>query len=81
MPYTYYIIIGIIEISLIFKEVVLRARFGNVDKMIGDVDWLTFDRHAVVVKILARSDIHTAIHLSRVGRDNLCTHLAVNEWQ
>ena len=64
------VLIGIDEILLILKQIVLRARLADVNQMIG---YLLSINH-IVGQILASADIHTTIHLPRVGRDNLAVH-------
>ena len=56
------LLIGVEEVLLILEEVVLCARLADVDEMIG---------HALIVsQVLACADVHPAVHLSRVGRDD-----------
>ena len=68
---TYYIIIGIEEVLLILKEVILRAWLADIYQMIGyqaPIDGIVF-------QVLACADIHPAIHLTGVCRDDLPAYL------
>ncbi|CDC28684.1 unknown [Prevotella sp. CAG:386] len=64
------ILIGIIEVLLILKEVVLGSWLADIYEMIGNL----LVPYCIVGQILARSYIHSAIHLSAVGTDNLGFH-------
>lgn len=44
-------------------QIVLVARIADVNQMIGHI--------TVFLKILTRAEVHHAVDLSRVGRDNL----------
>jgi hypothetical protein len=61
------LLIDIIEILLVFEEVVLRARLTNINQVIRN--------GAIVLQVFARTDIHATIYLTGVGGDNLPAYL------
>ena len=80
------VLIGIEEVLLILKQVVLRAWLADVNQMIGDVDGglratlrprgrRTVDHQTIIIQVLARADIHPTIDLTGIGRDNLPANL------
>ena len=64
------VLIGIIEILLILKEIVLGSWLADVYQMIGN----HFVCHGIVCQILASTNVHTTIHLTAIGTDNLSPH-------
>ena len=78
------VLIGVEEVLLILEQVVLRSWLADVDEVVGDflsgqsceVREQRFD--FVVLQVLARADVHAAIHLTRIGRDNLGSHSTVH---
>ena len=47
--------VGLFEIFLVLEDIVFLAGIGDVDQVLGDV--------AVFGQILARADVHSAVHL------------------
>ncbi len=55
--------VGCVVVLQIAVEIVFFARIGDVYQVIG--------RITVFVKVFARADVHIAVHLTRIGADNL----------
>ena len=60
-------LIYIVEVLLIFKQIVLGTRLPNVNQMI----WYLVAINHIVCQILSCSNVHAAIHLARISRDYL----------
>ena len=51
-----------LEVLLVLEDVVFFSRVHNVDQVVGDF--------AVIGQVLARADVHPAVHLPRVARED-----------
>ena len=60
------IVIGEVEVALIFIQVIFISRFTDVYKVIGDC----VPVYGVFVYVFPCADIHVPIYLSRVGTDD-----------
>ena len=63
------ILISIIEVLLIFKEVIFRSRLTDINQMIRYQ--LTINR--IVSQIFSCTNIHAPVHLPAIRTDNLST--------
>ena len=61
------VVVCLVEVLLILEQIVLCAWLGYVDKMIRNRLAVNY----IVCQVLARSDVHAAVHLARVGTDYL----------
>ena len=62
------IVVGRIEIALVFVEVVFISRFTNVYEMIGYL----VSVYRILFQVFSRPDIHSPIYLPGVGTDDFC---------
>ena len=59
------------KIALIFKEIVLGSRISNINEMIRN----RLAINNIIGKIFSCSYIHSTINLSRIGTNDLASHV------